>query len=93
MFAENTAGVTGTSVYNIGSIHKIEVFTNGAFTTVWGRHIDNGTDIQGGTITGEVIGKKSDVRLHLYQHHSLPERLLSLLGGLVLLAYLLGYYN
>jgi hypothetical protein len=27
-------------VYNIGSIHKIEVFTNGGFTTVWGRHID-----------------------------------------------------
>jgi hypothetical protein len=34
-------------VYNIGSIHKIEVFTNGAFTTVWGRHIDTGANIQG----------------------------------------------
>jgi hypothetical protein len=52
-------------VYNIGSIHKIEVFTNGGFTTVWGRHIDTGANIQGGTITGEVTGKKSDVLITL----------------------------
>jgi hypothetical protein len=58
-------------VYNIGSIHKIEVFTNGAFTTVWGRHIDTGANIQGGTVTGEVTGKKSDVLITLTNMHLL----------------------
>jgi hypothetical protein len=52
-------------VYNIGSIHKVRVWNNGEFTTVWGRHIDNGTDIQGGTVTGEVTGKKSDILITL----------------------------
>ena len=57
--------VIAREVYNIKTMHKLDVFKDGSFVTVWQRDINTDANETGGIISNEVIGKYSDTTITL----------------------------